>query len=202
MERRRFLAWGLGTLAAGCAATPRAAPAPPRDGLDGLIPRWGWTVADVDAAQARPMGTIQRITVHHEGSPQPRTERSRTENAALLERIRRYHVFALGWADIGYHFAIDPAGRVWEARPLQWQGAHVRNRNEGNVGIVVLGNFEIQQPTEAQVERLAPLVASLRRRHDVQLDAVRTHRQWAPTICPGRHLQRRFDTMKAAGLFA
>jgi hypothetical protein len=201
MERRRFLAWGLGALAVGCTGPPRAASTPSRDVLDSTIPRLGWTVADLDTSRASPMGAIHRITVHHEGSPHARTETSRTENAALLERIRRYHVDALGWADIGYHYAVDPAGRVWRARPLEWQGAHVRNRNEGNIGVVFLGNFEIQEPSEAQVTVLAPLVAGLRRRHDVPLDAVRTHRQWAPTACPGRHLQRRFDTMKAAGLF-
>ena len=29
--------------------------------------------------------------------------------------------------DVGYHYAVDRAGRVWECRPLTWQGAHVRN---------------------------------------------------------------------------
>jgi hypothetical protein len=35
-------------------------------------------------------------------------------------------------ADIGYHYTIDPTGRIWEGRPVQYQGAHVKMNNEHN----------------------------------------------------------------------
>jgi len=35
--------------------------------------------------------------------------------------IQRDHMDAKGWGDIGYHFRIDPSGRVLEGRELLWQ---------------------------------------------------------------------------------
>ena len=119
--------------------------------------------------------------------------------AELLDSIRRYHVHGLRWADIGYHYVIDRTGRVWEGRPLTFQGAHVRDKNEHNIGVMVLGNFEIQRPSEAQLDRLAKFTRELRLRHAVSVSEIRSHREWAATACPGRHLQPQFVAMRANG---
>src|SRR5690625_7684381 len=43
---------------------------------------------------------------------------------AMLQSYRRYHVGTRGWQDIGYNFAIDMAGNVWEGRGMRNVGAH------------------------------------------------------------------------------
>lgn len=168
---------------------------------DTVMPRGLWTRASLDASQANPMNGISYITVHHEGSPNARTLTGLDETADLLEKIRRFHVHGLGWADIGYHYVIDRAGRVWEGRPIDWQGAHVRHHNEHNIGVMVLGNFEIQRPSDAQLERLPRFLSDLRRRHGIMAGDVRSHREWAATACPGRLLQPHFKTMRASAAF-
>jgi N-acetylmuramoyl-L-alanine amidase len=155
----------------------------------GVISRRQWTSATTIASEANAMVSVQRITVHHDGMP-PVTLRSRSAVIDRLELIRRSHVNARGWADIGYHFVVDPMGNVWEARPLIFQGAHVKDHNERNMGVMVLGNFEEQTPTVAALAALDGFVRGQMSRFRVPVSRVVTHQELAPTACPGRSLQR------------
>jgi hypothetical protein len=168
----------------------------------GLVMRSEWAKGEPKPWLADKMGSIYRITIHHDAidSPLPETNdrSSRAETAARLDSIRRGHL-ARGWADIGYHYAIDPSGQVWQGRPLGLQGAHVANQNQGNLGIVMLGNFERSKPTDRAIESLDRLIASEMRRYRVSLSEVRTHREMASTACPGRNLQRSMDRTRSNG---
>lgn len=142
-------------------------------------------------------GSVHYITVHHDGiSPFYDTDTRST--ADRIDRIRRYHRDHLGWGDIGYHYIIDRSGRIWEGRPLQYQGAHVRDHNENNLGVLLLGNFEQQQPSSAQLQTLQRTLNDLMRTHRVSSSRILTHREWegAATICPGRSLQHYMDTIR------
>jgi hypothetical protein len=147
-----------------------------------------------------PMLPVRRITVHHDGMP-PVSVRAHADVAARIEQIRMSHI-ERGWGDIGYHYIVDPAGRVWQGRPLTWQGAHVKDQNPGNLGVLCLGNFEMQTPTPAQLAMLDRFVSSQMHRYSVSLALVKTHREMAPTICPGRNLQRYMDQTRSGGALA
>lgn len=167
-------------------------PTPPPVGPlpSGVIPRSRWTAARPNfrsAQPAYPMGGIARLTVHHDGMP-PATLRNQQAVAARLEQIRRAHT-QKGWADIGYHYAIDPMGNVWECRPIALQGAHVHDANEHNIGVLVLGNFEEQRPTTNAIATLDQFVPLQAQRYRIPLNEVKTHRERKPTACPGRNLQ-------------
>ncbi len=115
------------------------------------------------------------------------------------ESIRQLHR-RKGWGDIGSHFAVDRAGRVWEGRPLMYQGAHVKDHNPGNIGIVVLGNFEQQTPSEAQLHAVRGHVMVLMRTYHVPSCRVQTHQEWgAPTACPGTTLQLYVKKLRLRG---
>lgn len=120
------------------------------------------------------------------------TSTSKLSAASRLETIRKSHLRRDGgrWGDIGYHFAIDPAGRLWQARPLTWQGAHVRAKNEANIGVVVLGNYEQQSVNRAQLRAVTSTLQSLMKKYEVPVSKVRTHQEWAATACPGKSLQQ------------
>ena len=168
----------------------------------GVIPRQQWTSARTIASQTNAMVRILKITVHHDGMP-PVTLRSRGAVMDRLEAIRRSHVNSRGWADIGYHFVIDPLGNVWEARPLIYQGAHVKDHNERNMGVMVLGNFEEQVPTRAALIALDAFVRSQMNRFGVPVSRVVTHQELAATACPGRSLQRHMvDVRSGSGVLA
>jgi len=155
------------------------------------IPRSVWAKGDPIPRNMKPMLPMRYITIHHDGMTRF-TETSKASAASRLETIRKSHLRRDGgrWGDIGYHFAIDPAGRLWEGRSLHWQGAHVKARNEGNIGVVVLGNYEIQSVNRAQTAEVDATIALLMKKFSIPLTRVRTHQEWAATACPGKSLQR------------
>jgi len=163
----------------------------------GVISRAKWARGRPRPWLADPMNGVQRITVHHDGMS-PFTNSSWGGAAQRIESIRNAHT-GKGWADIGYHYVIDPAGRVWQARPLELQGAHVRSANPHNIGICVLGNFERQRPTDAAVQSLENLIASEMHRLRLPLSEIRTHQEFAATACPGRALQAKMNSTRSRG---
>ena len=163
----------------------------------GAIDRRDWARYGPNPRRADRMRGVHRITIHHDGMD-VFASTSRDAAARRLESIRRAHV-GRGWADIGYHFAIDPAGRVWEGRPLDLQGAHVKHHNAHNLGVLVMGNYERQRPSEATVRGLESFVAAQLAAFGVDPAEVRTHRELAATACPGRFLQRRVDVSRRPG---
>jgi len=183
-------------------AVAETEPQPPVEKPLKILSRQLWATEPPDRTRAAVLGDVKWITIHHEGAPVTRGDMSFNETAQLLDRLRSYHVQARGWADIGYHYVIDRAGRVWEARPADLRGAHVRDHNENNLGVMLLGNFELQSPSKAQLETLPRLVRRLRWDHGVPERAVKSHREWVATACPGKNLQPRFAAMRSEGAFA
>lgn len=167
-------------------------------GLEPVLARSRWTGSGVARPwEAAPMRSVVRITVHHDGMT-PFDSGSLYDVTDRIERIRRAHV-ARGWADIGYHYVIDPAGRVWEARPTHLQGAHVRDNNPQNLGILVLGNYQQQHPTRESLASLDRFVAAQMQRYRVPLSRVYTHQELSPSECPGRSLQRYMEQTRSRG---
>lgn len=164
------------------------------------LQRSAWTRAQPRTSNINHMGGIRRITLHHEGW-QPFTATSQIASAQRIETLRNSHTNR-GWADIGYHYIVDRAGRVWEGRPASYQGAHVGGNNENNLGVMLLGNFEEQSPSDVQVATMRDLVQLLRRRHNVPESAIHTHRELGATACPGRNLQPRITAMRNNHQFA
>jgi N-acetylmuramoyl-L-alanine amidase-like protein len=163
----------------------------------GVVPRSQWARYGPNVRLADPMVRIQRITVHHDGMPPVRIA-TMAAAAARIELIRRGHR-GKGWADIGYHYIVDPQGRVWEGRPITLQGAHVKNQNPHNLGILVLGNFEIQRPTASATSAVERFLVEQMHRYRVPLSKVYTHRELAATACPGRNLQRIMVAARSRG---
>ncbi len=167
---------------------------PANEWAAGVIPRGEWAAAPPIEMRAKPMNGVRRITVHHSGIVSGHV-RSDSDAARMLESIRRGHV-GQQWADIGYHYIIDPQGRVWEGRPIRLQGAHVKFNNEHNLGVMVMGNFDVERPTPQAIAALDAFVSQQMQRFNVVLrrsgnmqNGVFTHQELMPTACPGRNLQ-------------
>lgn len=183
--------------------SPKPQPtAPAKPSVDGVLPREAWARGTPDAAAMNPMLPVEYITIHHDGMT-PFTATDYASSAARIELYRNGHR-GRGWGDIGYHYVIDREGRIWEGRSLKWQGAHVRNRNEGNLGILVMGNFDEQAPSDRQLAALERHLRTCMAKYKVPVSRVRTHREWdgAKTACPGKNLQSRMATMRSKSLRA
>ncbi len=179
------------------AAAPKAKPKPGAAIPTGIIPRSAWTSEAPVLSLADPMQPVRRITVHHDAIG-VFTSTDQSAAAARMESIRRSHR-QRGFADIGYHYAIDPAGRVWQGRPTNLQGAHVKDQNPGNLGILVMGNFELQNPSPQQRAALQKFVNQQMSTYRLSAGNVVTHQELAPTACPGRSLQAYMNDLRGRG---
>lgn len=160
----------------------------------GVISRSAWTssrplMRSQDPSRgADSMQYVGMITIHHDAINAVGLS-SQSAVARRLEGVRLSHV-RNGWADIGYHYIIDPAGRVWQGRPVTLQGAHVKDHNPHNLGVMCMGNFNQHSPTREQMAALDAFVASQMQGYRVPVNRVFTHRELMPTACPGTNLQR------------
>jgi tetratricopeptide (TPR) repeat protein len=188
--RREFLEGGTPTPLYGGVAWETASPAT-TDTLGRLtiLPREQWHARAI-RSNIDPMTPIFRITVHHTAD---RCDQSDLQSSAeLINYYQKVHQERNGWADIGYHFLIDRAGRVWEGRPISYQGAHAGNseKNRGNIGVCLLGDFTEQQVNATQKTSLAGLLRELCRIYKLNPGTqVYTHKEMQATECPGPKLQ-------------
>lgn len=162
-----------------------------------ILSRARWTSLKPIPNRVQSMSGVRRITVHHEGwTPVYFTDMD--ETIARLAQIRKVHVKDRGWGDIGYHFVIDRGGRVWEARPIMYQGAHAgpNGANLHNVGVMLLGNFDKQRPSEEQFAALVYMLRYLRGHYRVNTREIFTHQELNPTRCPGKVLQAQMVALR------
>jgi hypothetical protein len=123
---------------------------------------------------------LNTIVVHHSAIPD-----------GGPSEIQALHMDARGFADVAYHFMIDSDGMIYEGRKINVRGAHVQGFNTGSVGIVLLGNFNDEEPTKAQLSSLRALVDYLRYTYEIRyLAGHRDYPNQSPdgTECPGDNL--------------
>ena len=154
-----------------------------------------WAEKSAQTARLHTAALFTRITVHHSGALVLR-DTARQSVIDDLNSVLEAHM-RLRYGDIGYHFVVDYAGRVWEGRSLSYEGAHVSGENEANLGVMLLGNFEKQKPSDAQLETLNTLVGLLRAHFDIPARRVYGHRDIGETLCPGRYLYPYVVAMKS-----
>lgn len=147
-----------------------------------------WTQIQPNPARLRPaqLNRYTRITVHHAGMD---VTTATAERAVIrcMDGIIGGHL-RRNFGDVGYHFLVDYAGRVWEGRSLYYWGAHVGGHNEHNIGIVLLGNFERQRPSRAQLASMEHLTHVIRHHYGIRRGRVYGHIDLGQTLCPGKYL--------------
>jgi hypothetical protein len=186
----------------------------------------------------------QVMTVHHTaGSNDPNQD-----YAATVRAIYSYHVQSNGWSDIGYQYLIDGHGTVYEGRSSGHTnksclydggdgsdfahdlttdevvtGAHVSSYNTGNIGISLMGCYELGSssctgnttPPATQVDGLEAELALLAKRHNLDpegtvhyvnsvngvtkdVSTISGHRDYdSTTECPGGNLYSQLPAIRS-----
>lgn len=136
-----------------------------------------------------------KITVHHDA--QWADPNMTVAESKLRLRSHQQQHFNQGWADIGYHYLIDPQGNIFAGRSVFSPGAHVEGVNHGNLGISVMGAYHQQSlPLKAE-EALVNLLAYFVQTFDISPDAIYGHRDFNATECPGALLYSRLPVIRS-----
>jgi len=165
--------------------------------------------------------TVKAAFIHHSATG---NNYSCAEAPAVLRGIYRYHVKSSGWRDIGYNFAVDKCGNIYEGRaggvtkPVQ--GAHTLGFNSDSMGIAVLGTFSNADPSAAAVDAVARLTAwklglsgadprgrttlvsgggnKYKKGTKARLNVISGHRDGFATECPGARLYERLGSARSS----
>jgi N-acetylmuramoyl-L-alanine amidase len=114
------------------------------------------------------------------------------------ETIRGWHVNERGWSDIGYHYVVLLDGTVDKARPVERQGAHVRGKNKGSIGVCYIGGCDADMNpkdtrTDLQKESLTELISYLM---DSYEDAtLHGHNEFSSKACPSFNVKEEYKEL-------
>ena len=171
---------------------PSAAEGVRRDALaafPNILPRSAWGARAPSCSSAT---NPYRSVIHHTASP---TNDSMTPEQRLRQ-TQNYHMDSRGYCDIAYNYLVSRDARVWTGRGATVLGGHTLNQNTGNVAVCYLGNYETDQPTDAQICSGAGMLAWLNVNHGVAFSTLKGHRDYGQTACPGAFLYARLAEMK------
>ena len=142
---------------------------------------------------------IKTLVVHHTAllvrdDPRPGAERMRA--------LYKYHAQNRGWGDIGYNYVVDEDGQIYEGRAGGDHviAGHAYCNNVNTIGIALMGNFELELPSQAQMKALQWLLRTLADKEHIDvsksmqfhgkkyLTPILGHKDLLSTACPGYYV--------------
>ncbi len=179
---------------------------------------------DGDELWERAYVTPRMMVVHHTA-----TETLADDPNADIRSIYAFHTITRGWGDIGYNALIDSDGNIYEGRrgrdvdpygllpreimSLGVVAAHAYGYNHGSASVSLLGDFQVDEPSDAMWRSLEELLVFQHRRQQIDpratIDFARTtdiwrygmsalsgHRDCGVTECPGDFVYRRLPALR------
>ena len=129
--------------------------------------------------------------LHHSVTIAPDLEPPYDDEAAAMRVLEEIGEKKFG-RGISYTAAVMPTGRAYQGHSLHREGAHTKGRNDTARAIVLVGNYDRDQVTDAQVETTAQILVDWWRRGLCSTPYLNGGHRDAPgaaTACPGRYGQ-------------
>jgi hypothetical protein len=147
---------------------------------------WGPT----GAAPAHP---TKGLVVHYDGSNQGLARKGHLACVTYWRNTRAFHTGPeRGWKDIGYSYGCCPHGTVLEGRGLDHEQAAQPGGNRDYYSVTFMSG-EDEDPTPEQIAAFRALRSWLMTKHGVG-PAVKRHRDFVSTDCPGDRLSKLVTT--------
>lgn len=124
------------------------------------------------------MRRIDKIIIHCSA-----TKEGNNVNASTIDQWHRDR----GWRGIGYHYVVMLDGTIEYGRSIYETGAHVKNHNQGSIGVCYIGGLNNNMKAEdtrtsEQKESLLLLLKTLKKMHP---DAtIHGHNELSAKSCP------------------
>ena len=124
------------------------------------------------------MRTINKIIIH--------CSATKEGNNVTASTIDQWHKDR-GWKGIGYHYVVALDGTIEYGRSIYETGAHVKNHNEGSIGICYIGGLDSSMTakdtrTPEQKESLLLLLKTLKKMHPNA--TIHGHNEFSAKACP------------------
>jgi hypothetical protein len=130
------------------------------------------------------MRKINKIVIHHTC-----TDRDKPNQVAMIRHIHKNRGLGSG---VQYHYLIHGDGATVQTRAPSKIGNHCFAHNDNSLGIALTGNFQQENPTEAQLEALEAILVKLCTKYQLPSYCIYGHQEIAhparPTLCPGSNL--------------
>ncbi|WP_222131028.1 N-acetylmuramoyl-L-alanine amidase [Streptomyces sp. CFMR 7] len=94
-----------------------------------IVSRGSWGARAPKSVVKVPASERRGFVVHYSAGPSSQTVR----------QIQNYHMDSNGWSDIGYNFLVDTAGRIYEGRGWNNEGAHTSGYNRSHIAVCFIG---------------------------------------------------------------
>ena len=138
----------------------------------------------------------RKLTIHHTYRPLA----SSFQGASTIRGIQNYHMDSNGWSDIGYHFLIGTYSSgstvIYEGRPDNVIGAHTGGANTNNVGVNLIGDYDIEQVHPNGYKAMIRVLAWLCDKHGISPNSIYGHKDFSSTLCPGSGLYDRLPQIR------
>src|SRR5258705_2613622 len=143
---------------------------------------------------------ITHVTLHHTGSAEPL--RPTDDPVAKLRGLQSWGAAERNWWDVPYHYLLDLDGRIFEGRDWHYMGeTNTAYDPGGHFLISMIGNYEVQEPTPAQLGAIADMMAWALKEFDLPLDRIGGHYNYPDTGCPRKNLRKYLEdgTLRGVG---
>jgi hypothetical protein len=132
---------------------------------------------------------ITHVTLHHTGDSRPLLH---ADSAIYrLRGIQSWGASDRNWWDLPYHYLLGLNGEIFEGRDYHYMGETNTTYDPGGHFLIsVIGNYGVQEPTPAQLNSIADLMAWALNEFDLPLDKIGGHYNYADTGCPGKNLRK------------
>ena len=133
--------------------------------------------------------TPKYITIHHAGVEFKKGR----DPQELVKNMQGWGQREKGWPDLPYHFLIAPDGRIFEARSLEYEpDSNTKFDLQGHINVELMGSFESQRMTEAQLKSMVNVIAWLTQELNIPTTEIAGHKDRAKgqTSCPGKDCYR------------
>ena len=132
---------------------------------------------------------LTHVTLHHTGDARPLLPGD--SPVARLRGLQSWGASDRNWWDVPYHFLLGLDGDIYEGRDYHFMGeTNTAYDPGGHFLISVIGNYQVQEPTPAQLNAIADLMAWAFSEFDLPLDKLGGHYNYADTGCPGKNLRK------------
>ncbi|WP_369372853.1 peptidoglycan recognition family protein [Promicromonospora sp. Populi] len=153
---------------------------------------WGARYQDGDLTLT---GLAAEVFVHHSVTAQLSPSASIAAEAEQMRALESVGQSRFG-TGISYNVVVFPSGRAYQGVSWNRRGTHTGGRNSTARSICFAGNYETNNPTEAQISTANAIYHVGRQRWWTQGAPLRGHRNVSETACPGQNLYARLDDIR------